>query len=434
MKNKIPKLFAIWCFFCFFYCGQKPAPRLKKILVQERNLREEWSSEGFLFLKEAPLNLYLSPLTLRAGDFSAREGKELLFYAPSLPNLYILSSGLSLLQKLPALSFPPKAFSQNGEDILYLSDGKTIFFFGKSGIGKLSRLATIRLGDNSWLIDFLITGSEGNLMLWTVEDRGSDYFLASRTFPDGELRSEEELERVQPILFLAGSSSGTVFLLQGERIVARGRNNWEGSVKGIGHLIRAALSADGQTLFILFLSERNKSQLCAWWVATGEEISPKLVIPVFNAGSVVNDFYLADFDGDGQEEILLTYSGKEGRIIILKDGKVVNQKTFLPYSFYSRIVVYPLDVLKTETGIEIMASVRLEKGRTYPESGEAGEWLSAERLKEEMPLVSENYLYRLSPLLKVKEILDLEDMILAYAFLPKGILLVGESFTLYRWE
>ncbi len=409
-------LFLIF-FFILNGC-QKPAPKVKRLSVKERNLREEWSSGEFLFIRELPLNLYLSPVTILAGDFLAKGGKELLLYAASLPNLYILSPGLSLLEKLSVFSFPPKVFFHNGKDILYLSDGKAIFFFGKSPRGKLSRLATIRLGDNSWLKDFLITGSEGNLMLWTIEEREKGCFLTSWTFPDGGLRSEEKLEQDQPTLLLTGSSSGTVFLLNGDRIVARGRNNWESSVDGLRQPLRTAFSADGRTFFGLFQGE-NKSRLYAWRVATGEEISPKITIPLFNTGSFVNDFYLNDFDGDGQEEILLTYSGKEGRIIILKEGKIVSQKTFLPHFFYSRIVIYPLGVLKTETGMEIIASIRWEGGKTHPQSGE---------------LTSENYLYRLSPQLKVKEIVDLEDVILACAFLPKGLLLVGESFTLYRWE
>ncbi|MEO0116289.1 MAG: hypothetical protein ABIK97_01955 [candidate division WOR-3 bacterium] len=379
---------------------------LPKLKVRDRTLVCNWIAEGLFSTENLPFSLSSSPALLQRGDFWGGREEEIVFYSANLPNVYILSPTLSLLKKLPFSSSRPKIFSFLEKDFLTLTNGKEIFFFVKGERGSLTRRYRLRLADSFWLKDFFVTEQEGKMRVWTLERKGEESFLFSYSLPEGKIISQEKLSAGR---FLGGGE-GTLFILGERKIYARGRNNWDQELGFNDFMAQGFCRTDGKTLFLLLFDPTNKkSQLLTYQTEDGKELERK---GLGGNGIFFNDFSLCDFDNDGEKEKVLTYSGREGGILVMKGEKVLWRKRFAPSLSYHRVIVYLLGIFETDEGTEIMVNLILEK-----EKGRREDWF-----------------YRLSPQLRTREASDLEDVVYACLPLGNGFLTVGEGLAIYQWE
>ncbi len=395
----------------FLFCPKEKTKVRKEI--GKRTLFLEYSSEKLFPSLPPQFNLFSSPHQIIVADLLPQRGKEIIISSRYLPALYILSPNLFLLKKLPAPSSPPKLFKSQGRDILLMSDGKSITSFPKNLI------PPFRVKEDFWLKDFFLYPSKEQL--WTIEEKGDEFLLHLYTLRKGRngewvLRETEE-DRF-PCFPKIIASSPTLFFWCGQKVFARGKYNWEISLEPNLQLVKASLSQDNRSLFLILSDSVSKEgKFFSLSVEDGQMLSS---FPESGQNSFsFNDFILSDLDGDGKEEVILTYSGKKAGILILRDKKIIAHKVFSSSFPYSQITAYLLGVYPSDAEIEIFVNLRFER---------------EEKTKISPILIGENWLYRLSSKLKFKDAIDLEDQIGGIAQLPDGFLFLGENLSLYKWE
>ncbi len=408
--NCSPFLFFILALFC--WQKERATERLK---VKGKSLVCDWTSEEIFPPLSPPFSLSTSCHSLFLGDFHPKKGEELLFFSSHLPHLYIISSDLSLIRTLPASSLPPKVFTYQRKRYLAVTNGKEIFFspLATPLLHKKVSLPKLMVKGNTWIKDFSIQVQEEDMDVVTIEEEADIYSLRIYRYHHKNNREKFTLvaeERIPSSSFIKGEGMPPL-LIAGGKVICRGDDNWERELPFPFRFAKAIYSADGKRIY---LTTSDSSATCGKFYLLTSETGE--ILQEFPKGSPfsfgLNDFFLYDLNGDKKEEVILAYSGKEAGIMILADGKVIATKRFYSSFIYSRIITYILGVFKTDDGIEIMANLSFEKRGKY-----------------------ENWLYRLSPQLKVKDAIDIEDTVYAFAPLyPDGLLLVGQSFSVYKWE